>query len=252
LFIQIENLRLHYQVNGEGPNLLFLPGWGADINNYKSLLDNLKNKFRVYALDLPGTGLSSGLERIYATEDYVKIVYQFIEASKIAPVIIVGHSLGGKISLLLTAKHPALVKKLVLMSSAGVRAKKTLKMFGKIYFYKICKLILRIPGFKNLFANAIDNYKNKAGSSDYKNASGIMRATLVRLVNEDFRKALPAITVPTLLIWGDQDTSTALASGKLMAAAIPNSKLIIVNGADHFPYLHNLTLCLKSIEEFLL
>jgi pimeloyl-ACP methyl ester carboxylesterase len=97
----------------------------------------------------------------------------------------------------------------------------------------------------------LESYRKKTGSQDYRNASGVMRATLVKLVNEDLRHLLPAVDAPTLLLWGENDTDTPLASGQIMQQLIPQAQLIIFTNAGHFPFLDNFTKFTNSLDDFL-
>jgi pimeloyl-ACP methyl ester carboxylesterase len=76
----------------------------------------------------------------------------------------------------------------------------------------------------------------RVASTDYA-AAGEMRPTLVRLVNSDLRECLPRISVPTLLVWGSEDTDTPVADGRLMERLIPDAGLVVLEGAAHYSYI---------------
>jgi pimeloyl-ACP methyl ester carboxylesterase len=78
----------------------------------------------------------------------------------------------------------------------------------------------------------------------------ILRATLVRCVNEDLRGLLPAIRVPTLLVWGSADRDTPLADGQLMERLIPDAGLVVFEGAGHFAYLDRLDQFCRVLTHF--
>jgi pimeloyl-ACP methyl ester carboxylesterase len=75
-----------------------------------------------------------------------------------------------------------------------------------------------------------------AASADYL-AAGEMRPTLVKLVNADLRPYMPAIAVPTLLVWGSEDTDTPLSAAREMERLIPDAGLVVLEGAGHYSYL---------------
>ena len=91
----------------------------------------------------------------------------------------------------------------------------------------------------------------KAGSSDYNQASPMMRRVLSKVVNEDLCHLMPKITAPTLLFWGENDTATPLADAKKMEKLIPDAGLVTVAGAGHFSFLENTPLFLRVAESFL-
>jgi pimeloyl-ACP methyl ester carboxylesterase len=92
---------------------------------------------------------------------------------------------------------------------------------------------------------------DQRGSADYRAATGVMRGTLVRIVNEDLRSLLPDIRIPVLLIWGDQDTETPIADGRLMERLIPDSGLVVFEGAGHYAYLEQPGRFCRIVEVFL-
>lgn len=85
----------------------------------------------------------------------------------------------------------------------------------------------------------LDRYRQKVGSSDYKNLSGTMRGTFIKVVNEDLKKFMPSIQAPTLLIWGELDTATPLKDAKIMNKLIPDSGLVVLKGCGHYSFLDN-------------
>lgn len=251
MFINIQNSKIHYTVDGTGPNIVMLPGWGCNTTHYQKIQTHLAQKFKVYAIDLPGYGLSAAPVEPWSTKNYAELIATFIDKLKITKPILFGHSLGGKIALYLNAKHLIASQKLILVSSAGIKTRKKLKYYCKIYFYKICKYIATLPLLRIKLEPKLESYRKKTGSQDYRNANGVMRATLVKLVNEDLRPLLPAIDAPTLLIWGENDTDTPLTSGQIMQQLIPQSQLIIFTKAGHFPFLDDFTKFTTSLDEFL-
>ena len=79
----------------------------------------------------------------------------------------------------------------------------------------------------------------KFGSQDYKDSEGIMRQTMVKVINDDLSHLLPLIKAPSLLIWGENDQDTPVYMGQEMEKAIPDSGLVIIKGAGHYSYLDN-------------
>lgn len=251
MFINIQNSKIHYTVDGTGPNIVMLPGWGCNTTHYQKIQTHLAQKFKVYAVDLPGYGLSPAPVMPWNTENYAELISAFISKLQISKPILLGHSLGGKIAIYLTAKHLIASQKLILISSAGIKTRKKIKYYCKIYFYKICKYIATLPLLRTKLEPKLESYRKKTGSQDYRNASGVMRATLVKLVNEDLRDLLPAIDVPTLLLWGEKDIDTPLTSGQIMQQLIPHAQLVTFINAGHFPFLDDFTKFITSMDNFL-
>ena len=97
----------------------------------------------------------------------------------------------------------------------------------------------------------IDKIKNSFGSEDYRNASPIMKKNLVQLINEDVKQYLQKINVPTLLIWGENDTATPISDGETMEKLIPDAGLIKVENCSHYVFLERPAYVNKIISVFL-
>lgn len=264
MFININNLKIHYticttendnsirQKEERLQNFVIMPGWGCSVNVYQKIQQSLMQKYncRIYAIDLPGQGLSPPPLKPFGTEDYVNIFKQFIQNLHINQPIVLGHSLGGKIALYASGKGLVAIKKLILIDSAGIKSSFNLRKEIKKYIYKSMKFLANLPILRIKLLPIFLAYKNKLGSQDYRNAHGIMRQTLVTLVNEDWRNLLPNITTPTLLIWGEKDEATPIYQAQIMRKFIPNSQLVIIPNAGHFPFLDNFDLFIQNIEDF--
>jgi pimeloyl-ACP methyl ester carboxylesterase len=251
LFIKLGNLNIHYKISGHGDPLLLVHGWGTNAASLTKLQTHLARRFTIYSIDLPGFGLSTAPEEIWGSSEYADLIAQFINAVGIVNPILLGHSLGGKIIINLVARNLVNVKKIILISSAGVRLPRSFKLNLKIYSFKVIKFLVKLPIISNIFGSKIELYRKKIGSEDYRNAVGQMRSILVKLINEDLTKLLSQITVPVLLLWGDQDSSTPLQAGKIMQELIVGSELKIFSGSGHFPFLDNYEKVVMELDGFL-
>lgn len=251
MFLKIENLKVHYKVAGQGKPLVLLHGWGCSAQHLASLQKHLAQRFTTYAIDLPGFGLSSPPAALWGSMEYAKLLAQFIKINKLVEPVLVGHSFGGKIILNLVAHSLVKTKKIVLISSAGVRLKRSVRLKLKVYFFKFVKFLMRLPLLKNLWGVQLELYKNKFGSADYRSASGQLRTILVKITNEDLTALLAQIKVPTLLLWGDKDISTPLRAGQIMQQKILGSQLLVFAGSGHFPMHDNYSAVVKALDEFL-
>lgn len=237
MIANIEGIDINYIIEGKGKNVLVLHGWGANIDTILPIVNILKEDFKVFAMDLPGFGKSQIPKEVFDSKDYARIVKGFIDKMKIDKVTLIGHSFGGKISILLGAYYPELIEKIVLIDSAGLIPKRTLKYYLKVYSFKVLRSIYKSIFFWQDNKNKMERFYKRFGSTDYKNADGIMRRILVKVVNENLRPMLKNIQCPTLLIWGDEDKDTPLYMGKIMENEIDDSGLVVLKGAGHYSYL---------------
>ncbi len=249
----IDNLNIHFIKKGNGKSVLILPGWGTTIDTYKTLIDSISKYACVYCLDMPGFGNSDQPYNSWNTDDYVSFVTKFIKSQNIKELDLIGHSNGGRIiiKLLSNNKIDFKVTKAILIGSAGIVHKKNAFYILKIKTYKLFKTIIQFKPIKKIFPNLLLKLKNHFGSEDYKNASPIMKETMVKLVNEDLTKYLHNISVPTLLLWGELDTATPISDGELMEKLIPDAGLIRIKNCSHYVFLETPTYVNKIIYTFL-
>ncbi len=251
--ISINNLKINYikKEVGSKANIIFLHGWGANINCFMPVINEVSKKYNVYAIDLPGFGLSQEPSQEYTVEDYSKVIFEFIKQLKLDNVVLIGHSFGGRVIIKLVGSLKYEPKKIILIDSAGIKPKRTLKYYIKVYSYKFVRNVLKIILGKEKSNKIIEKYRSKVGSEDYKNASNVMREVFKNTVNEDLKRYLPNIRVPTLLIWGENDTDTPLSDGRVMEKMIPDSGLVILKGAGHYSYLDNYNQFIRVLYKFL-
>lgn len=251
MFVNIEGLDLNYIVEGEGDPAVVLHGWGCNIETVISIVNILKEQYKVYALDLPGYGKSDEPKDVFDSFDYARIVKKFLENMDVKKAVFIGHSFGGKLSIIFGSKYPELVKKIVLIDSAGLIPKRGVKYYFKVYSFKTLRFIYKHIFFWIKDEKRMEKFYKKFGSDDYKNADGIMRRIFVRVVNENMEPILKDIKVPTLLIWGDKDDATPLYMAKIMEREIEDSGLVILEGTGHYSYLEDYPKFSAVIKSFL-
>ncbi len=254
--ITVNGLKVHYLDTGsEKPALLFLHGWAAPVSggSYTLLTDHLSQYFRVIAPDLPGFGESAEMPTPWCVDDYADFTEAFLKALGIDRVILMCHSYGGRVSIKLMTREnrPFTIQKAVFIDAAGIRPKRGMKYYCKVYTYKCMKKLAAVPLIAKSCPALVERVKKRSGSADYRNASDIMRQTMVRSVNEDLTPLLPHIRVSTLLIWGEKDTATPLADGKKMEALIPDAGLVTLVGAGHFSFAERWGQCARVLDSFL-
>ena len=234
-FVTIDDLNICYTDEGEGKTIVLFHGWGANKEAFTPIIKKLSGYMRVVALDFPWFGKSDEPKEIWDVEHYADFMKKFLEIADCKNSIWLGHSFGGRVIIKLFSKMDVKPEKIVLVDSAGIKPKRGMDYYLKVYSYKLGKKILKLPVINKtgLYEALIKN----AGSSDYKVLSENMRATMSRVVNEDLRSHLSDISVPVLLIWGDKDTATPIGDAQIMNKLIPDSGIVVLEGAGHFSYL---------------
>lgn len=163
---------------------------------------------------------------------------------------LLGHSFGGRIAIRVAARQPARVSRLVLVASAGIRPRRRVGYYLRLATAKLARWFFTLPGWGATGQRAISRVSGRFGSRDYR-AAGNMRPTLVKVVNEDLTPLLPAVQAPTLILWGDQDEEVPRGAMEIMAARIPGARLVVFEGAGHFPFLDMPERFCRTVKEFL-
>lgn len=233
----IEGVDFHYTVEGEGNPIVLMHGWGCNHTTLASIEKTLLPGMKVYNVDFPGFGASSEPETVWGVEEYTRLIEKFIESKGIENPILLGHSFGGRVGILYSSRNN--VKKLILVDAAGVKPRRSIKYYYKVYTYKAVKHLLPLLCGKKKGQELLDKYRGKSGSSDYNNSTPKMRAILSKVVNEDLKSVMPDIKCPTLLIWGKNDTATPLSDAKTMEKLIPDAGLVAFDGVGHYSFLEN-------------
>ncbi|MDD2518567.1 MAG: alpha/beta hydrolase [Bacilli bacterium] len=240
--MKIKGININYIVygNDSGQPVIFLHGWGQNIEMMKPIADRLSNDYKIIIVDLPGHGKSDEPLYPWTVFDYKDAIKELLDNLNITNPSFVGHSFGGKVSLLFASTYE--VNKLVVLGSPfkSDNNKITLKT-------KVLKGLKKIPGLKKFEEFA----KKRIGSTDYRNASPIMRQVLVNTVNLDISEDVKKIKCPTLIVWGDLDEAVSLDDAHELEKLIPDAGLVVLNGATHYAYLERLNQVTNMINSLL-
>lgn len=228
--------------------IIILPGWGETRKTFDYYINILKDNYTIYIFDYPGFGKSKFPKRTLSIDDYAYYISKFIKINKIDNPYIICHSFGCRISLLLIGKYRTFVDRLIIIGGAGIRRRSIKRKFKTLKYKFLKKMSCFLPSKKK--EKYLEKLFNKYASNDYKNLDENMKLTFKNIVNTDLRKYLKYIYCPTLLIWGEKDTSTPLKDGILMSKKISNSALITIKKGTHFVYLEYPFYIFKIILEF--
>lgn len=239
--INVNNMDINYLDYGniEGETLVFLHGWGQNIEMMKVLAEPFKKEHRVILVDFPGFGLSPEPKSVMTVDDYTKLIEELLKKLKVKNPILIGHSFGGRVSVKYASRNN--VKKVILLSPAlRGHDKKGLKT-------KILKFLKKVP-----IINILESWaKNHIGSRDYKAASPIMKDVLVKTVNEDLSDDARNIKAPVILIYGDRDSEVPEEDTKEYERLIPDCGLILYEGCTHYAYLERLRQTINIMRNFI-
>lgn len=266
--LQIGQLRVALELQGktEGRPLIFLHGWGGDKMSWQPLIEELKalgimEKYCAVAIDLPGFGQSDEPPEAWSVNDYarflealLKQLYQELRWAGDYDLIV--HSFGGRILLKLLSPQfdheiAQLPDKLVLIAAAGIKRKPSLRVRLAAAAAKFGKTILRFPLLRPLEQMAKKVLYRALRTHDYEKSSGVMRATFLRIIEEDLQENLNHVKNPSLIFWGAKDSYVPLKDGRLMAEKIPGSRLIVFPDGKHGIHKTKAALLAAEISKFL-
>jgi pimeloyl-ACP methyl ester carboxylesterase len=203
------------------PVVVALHGWarsGADFSRVVAGLDAVSPHF-------PGFGTTEPPSEAWGSEEYAALVGEAILPW--APVVLVGHSFGGRVAVRIAARHPELVSGLVL---TGVPLLRLAPRRKPALGFRIVKALARLGIVSQ---KTLEAQRRKRGSADYNAATGVMRDVLVRVVNETYEEDLARIKAPVRMVWGANDTSAPADAAEVASTLIPQASLRVVPGAGH-------------------
>ncbi len=237
--MNINGVFVNYTDVGSGEAVVLLHGWGQNIQMMEPIGNNLINK-RVVIIDLPGHGKSEEPKEAWTVYDYASCIHTLLTNLKIDEPILIGHSFGGKISLVYASKYKT--KKVI--GLACPFKKQIVKLSFKTKALKFAK---KIPVLNKLEGFA----KKHIGSTDYKNASEMMRKIMVLTVNTDITEDVKKIKCPTLLIWGTNDLQVSIDDAYELEKLIKDCGVVVYDGCTHYAYLERLDQTLRVIKSFI-
>ncbi len=247
--IIVQNLATEYQDEGSGPVLLFLHGWKDTLHSFDTLTPLLSRTHRIIRLDLPGFGNTEITQQPWTLDNYIQFVVDFITKLNLNVDVLVGHSFGGRIAIKGLAEHTLQAKKCILIAAAGIAKKQTLRNSLLRLIAKLGKAIIAIPPL-NIWQQPLRKKLYQSIGSDYFGA-GSLKETFLHIVREDVTAQAQQLSLPTLMIWGTDDTQTPLSDGKRLSDMIRGSELHVLDHAGHFVHREKPQEVAQIIQKFL-
>lgn len=237
--------------------LLFIHGLANFKGVWQSNIIELSRQYRCIAIDLPGNGHSSNGTHQYSMFFYAECIKQFIDKLELTNVVLVGHSMGGQVALVLALRHALVIKKLILVASSGLEYFSELDKMMITQSMKMGDVIYSNDFYlENAIQNSFFNFDKLAVNGLVKETQEFIKThtdikwkrmvneSINAMLNEQVFKFLPTLTVETLIIFGDND---AMIPNKLLhpletvqkitekaKSQIKNSQVIIIKNAGHF------------------
>lgn len=232
--IIVQDLLINYEHTGSGKTVLLVHGWSDRLQTFQAIIPSLSERYSILALDLPGFGKSQAPKDVWNLDNYAQLIADFMKKVKVDDdlLAVVGHSNGGAVAIRGVALGLLSPKKLVLLSSSGVRDTAKIKRL-------VVKIIAKTGKVAAFWLP--QKTKKRLQKKLYGTVGSDMlvtpelKETFKKTVRQDIQADAARIELPTLLIYGDQDKATSIdVIGKKLHRLIKGSRLESVSGADHF------------------
>jgi len=242
---------VHYEVYGRGRPVLLLHGWLNSWNVWRGTIEELGNDFRLYALDFFGFGDSGEGAKDYSVDNFSRLVEQFMDRMGISRAPLVGHSMGGTVSLMTALRLPEKIVKVGVVGSpingaslsmllriaafqpwqslAGNRpALFTPVQFGLNMFLRAYARVLAKDA--RAVSSMLTSDLNKLTVMPFLQSIGTLRQT-------DLRLKLDALTQPVLGVYGAKDVLVDPNEAKVLKLARPSADIAWFEDSGHFPMM---------------
>jgi pimeloyl-ACP methyl ester carboxylesterase len=209
-----------------------LHGWQDTRHTFDAITPSVAQIARVIRVDMPGFGGSERPHEAWNVHSYVDFIAHFMQKIQVDPDVIVGHSFGGRVILKGVGEgflHP---RKVVLIASAGNAQRTTARNSLFWFLAKAGKIVTSVWPFSSV-RDALRKKLYRAARSDYL-AAGALTETFVKVISEDLTDDAAKVSVPALLIWGEDDDITPIADGYRMERVLPHAEMKAIPHAGHF------------------
>jgi len=267
---EVDGLRLHYVTDGRGPAVVLVHGLGGFAQSWRHNIPALARVATVFALDLPGFGLSSKPPARYGLVDSARALHGFLHAMGLDRVAIVGHSLGGAIGLTYALTHPARVERIALLGALVPGSSYRPSVPYRVAATPLLGELLALCGCAPVYRAAISRcfHTPVAAEIDFlvregyaartsPEAKAAYLATLRDVRRDvldhasDYRRALATLEVPVLLIHGQQDGVVAADHSREAAEVLPRASVRWIDACGHFPQIEHAEIVNGWLTEFL-
>lgn len=225
--MQVNDLTMYYELHGDGPVLVLINGFGADISMIGGLIRSLSQHFTVIAFDNRGAGRTDKPDIPYTIPMMAEDTAGLMSSLKLGPTVVLGVSMGGRIAMTLACEHPDLVSRLILASTAARRHRSLPEQASNLLSF--------LPHLRGRYPQPPHAYRRQ-----------IMAAE-----DFDFTDRLPEISTPTLILHGRRDRVIPIELAEEVHAGIRGSRLIVFKGGHLFMFRREREAFLQEVTEFL-
>ncbi len=270
-----------YEVNGQTISVreegqanrtvaILIHGWASSWYALSPLLPHLSQRHRCLAVNLPGYGSSPPMPGRATIPDYADLITALIQQVTDKPVVLVGHSMGGMISLTIALKNPELVERMVLLcptisGKLSYLINLTLTPFVAMERFALTRTLvnvfepmmgitdslLRTPLFADRTGISTEDYERIKADTRHRDQGRIRAECFTAMRNNDLRGKLAPLKIPSLVIWGMEDNVVPLRDASVVAREWPDADLRIIPNAGHWPQFETAAITERHVRAFL-
>ena len=256
-FALVNGTRLNYQICGKGPPIVLTHGFQSSMFVWTPVLDSLAKRFQVISWDLRGHGDSEKPAGPYRIQNFSDDLLGLLDALKLDKANLIGHSMGGRTSVLFAMEHGDRLDRLMLVAaSAGAPSGAYRERFESLL------RIAQEEGMEAVLAHRLTQgfippaLREGPFAEEYrerylKNTPETYTATANALFTmPDLTGRLGEISSPTWICYGENDAGP-LTFNEIFLKRIPDCSGAIIPGSDHFPMWDNTDTFLSKLDSFL-
>lgn len=249
---------------------ILIHGWASSWYAVSPLLPLLSQRHHCFAVNLPGYGTSPSFPHRVTIPNYVDLIAGLIKQVTDKPVVLVGHSMGGMISVALALKQPELIERMVLICPTisgrlSYLIDATLWPFVVLERFPLTRALVTVfepmVGITdNLLRGPLFADRTMIGKDDYERIKadtrnrdqGLIRAECFTAMRQnDLRGKLSGLKTPSLVIWGMEDNVVPLRDASAVAREWPEADLRIIPNAGHWPQFETPDITVRYVRGFL-
>jgi pimeloyl-ACP methyl ester carboxylesterase len=242
--VYIDKQAVHYEVFGKGRPVLFLHGWLGSWRYWLPSMEIASTHFRTYAFDLIGFGDTYQRHIEPSIGAYAEQVIRFLDELGIEQVALVGHSMGGMVSLKCAIEHPERIERVVTVGAPIVGSSLAL-LLKLTAFRPIARGMDALPGltkwmFRYFLAAADEQAMLEILEDSVKPTADSIRASIRSMMRTDLRPDLPRLSVPALVLHGTRDDIVMPSQIDVIRQSLPTSPCLrqcSIEGSRHFPWV---------------
>lgn len=272
-FYTINGQRIYVREDGQSDKqiALLIHGWSSSWYALSPLIPLLSRRFRVLSVDLPGYGSSPPLPRRVTMDAYADLLADLIQQVSDGPIVLVGHSMGGMISMTIAIRHPVLVERMVLICPTITGHLSTYinlmvspvtmienvplidRLIGTIepYMLRVTDRIMRPASFAERTAISEEDYRRLRADARRVGQARVRAQCYWAMRQGDLRGRLREVESPFMVIWGAEDSTVPLRDAGVLVDELDTPDLRIIPKAGHWPQFETPAITRRYLASYL-